>query len=194
MEHTTDITAQGAAAADWHYFFVHSAKIKPTLSRIAADGRFATFVHTTIRYSRTKSGVTGKETPTVGGLVFIQGDLEEILDYMAEKFPSLRLANDCATKRVATIPDSVMQPFMRVSAIEPTRVRVLLNPIGCYAQDRQRVRVVSGVLEGMEGYVVRINRDRRLVVAIGDMTLAISGAHNEPLEPVDMPMPNSAKS
>ena len=166
----------------WCYLFVHHEKMDTFVERIERKGKFETFVHRTAKSIRTRSGVRTTEVPTVSGLVFVRGRHDRISRFLNEEFSQLHLVNDCSTKRVAVIPDDVMRPFMRIATVEPTRVRVLLNPIECYANGRQRVRVTSGLLEGMEGYVVRIDRDRRLVCAIGNMTIAISGAHQEALE------------
>lgn len=48
------------------------------------------------------------------------------------------------------------------------------------------MRVTAGLFEGIEGYVVRIRRDRKLVVQLyGIIAIAISGIHHSLLEIID---------
>lgn len=74
---------------------------------------------------------------------------------------------------------------MRVSETEPDRLRFLLRPFVYYAQNRTLLRIVSGDYAGLEGYVIRIARDRRLVMDVGGMAVAISNVHAERFEEVD---------
>ena len=53
-----------------------------------------------------------------------------------------------------------------------------------YAEGKVRLRVLTGILAGQEGYLVRIARDRRLVVDLGGLTVAISGIHGEQFEEI----------
>ena len=73
---------------------------------------------------------------------------------------------------------------MRVSETEPDRLRFLLRPFVYYAQNRTLLRIVSGDYAGLEGYVIRIARDRRLVMDVGGMAVAISNVHAERFEEV----------
>ena len=42
----------------------------------------------------------------------------------------------------------------------------------------------TGILKGQEGYLIRIARDRKLVMKIGDMVVAIGGIYKEEFEEV----------
>ena len=74
---------------------------------------------------------------------------------------------------------------MRVNETEPERIRFLLKPFHYYARNRILLRITSGELAGLEGYVIRIDRDRRLVMDVGGMSVAISGVHVEHFEEVE---------
>lgn len=89
------------------------------------------------------------------------------------------------TGRVATIPCSQMEPFMRIAETDPDRIRFLLRPFVYYAQNRTLLRITTGEYAGLEGYVIRIARDRKLVMDVGGMSIAISGIHAERFEEVD---------
>ena len=83
------------------------------------------------------------------------------------------------------ISDAQMQPFMAVAGQDPTMVRFLDKPIGHFAAGNVRLRVLSGPLAGQEGYLVRIARDRKLVMEIGGMTVAIGNVHKEQFAPAE---------
>ncbi len=85
----------------------------------------------------------------------------------------------------ATIADSLMRPFMKIMSEEPERVTFLRDPFVKFAKDHVKLRVLTGVLRGQEGYVVRILRDRQLVMEFGGYAVAISNVHNEDFEIVE---------
>ena len=78
-----------------------------------------------------------------------------------------------------------MQPFMRITKVSPERIRFLLHPYHYYARNRILLRITTGEMAGLEGYIIRIDRDRRLVMNIGGMSVAISGVHAEHFEEVE---------
>lgn len=170
----------------WSYLFVHHAKVAAMEEWLKKDG-VAYFVHRTVRYFKKtdRQKVQHKETPTVSGLVFFQGDPRDIQEYIHQYYPYMYLCRDCTTGRVARITDERMRPFMRVNATDPGRIRFLLKPFHYYARNRIMLRIVSGDLAGLEGYVIRIDRDRRLVMNVGGMSVAISGVHAEHFETVE---------
>lgn len=130
-----------------------------------------------------KSAAEGR--PTISGLIFIQGKTKVIKKYLWERFPQYHLVNDCSTRKAAVIPDSVMQPFMRISNTDPSRIRFLVNPLTHYAEGNTLVEIMTGPLAGLQGYIIRIDRDRKLVIGVGDMTVAIGGVHKENFEKVE---------
>lgn len=170
----------------WSYLFVHHCKVKSMEEQLIIDGR-TYFVHKTIRYFKKqgKHRVQHQEVPTVSGLVFFQGYPKEIQAYLNKKFPNAHLCKNCSTGRVAIIEDSQMRPFMRVNEKEPERIRFLLKPFHYYARNRILLRITTGELAGLEGYVIRIDRDRRLVMDVGGMSVAFSGVHAEHFEEVE---------
>ena len=170
----------------WCYLFVHHQKVKAFEEQLKAD-TLTYFVHKTIKYvprHRNKSGVHEVEKPTVSGLIFIQGNSKKTQKYLNEKMPPHKLCKNCSTGKVATIPCSQMEPFMRIAETEPERLRFLLRPFVYYSKNRTLLRIVTGDYAGLEGYVIRIARDRKLVMDVGGMAVAISGIHAERFEEV----------
>lgn len=181
--HQSDVTT-------WSYLFIHHCKVKSMEALLIKDG-ITYFVHKTIRYfqKQGKHKVQHKEIPTVSGLVFFQGRPKEIQAYLDMNFPRTHLCKNCSTGKVAVIKDSQMRPFMRVNETEPERIRFLLKPFHYYARNRILLRITSGELAGLEGYVIRIDRDRRLVMDVGGLSVAISGVHAEHFEEVEQDNP-----
>lgn len=193
MEPTRD---QSQAQAPWSYLFIRNRDAENFSLKAETEGGFKTFVHRTIitdapgKTSKVKSEdqSSGKPTegrPTISGLIFIQGKTKVIRKYLWERFPQYHLVNDCSTRRAAVIPDSVMQPFMRIAGTDPSRIRFLVNPLTHYAEGNTLVEIMTGPLAGLQGYIIRIDRDRKLVIGVGDMTVAIGGVHKENFEKVE---------
>ena len=171
----------------WSYLFVHNQKVKSIEEQLIKDEK-THFVHRTIKYihrHRNGNGMRKVEAPSVSGLIFLQGDPETLQYYLDENVKPYRLCKNCSTGKVATIPCNQMEPFMRVAETEPERLRFLLRPFVYYSKNRTLLRIMTGEYAGLEGYVIRIARDRKLVMDVGGMAVALSGVHAECFEEVN---------
>ena len=171
----------------WSYLFVHNQKAKSIEELLKKDG-VTHFVHKTIKYvprHRNRGGMCEVETPSVSGLIFLQGNPKTLQDYLDKNIKPYKLCKKCSTGKVATIPCNQMEPFMRVAETEPERLRFLLRPFVYYSKNRTLLRIVTGEYAGLEGYVIRIARDRKLVMDVGGMAVALSGVHAERFEEVN---------
>lgn len=90
---------------------------------------------------------------------------------------------DKASGKPATISDMEMQRFIHFLELQNTDIKVMHDSISRF-RVCQKVRVKAGDYEGIEGYVFRIRGDRKLIISLGEMALAISGIHHTLLEPV----------
>lgn len=178
---------EAGAGTSWCYMFIHNKDAAKFSEYAASEAGFKTFVHRTLNYKKPteKYGDVEGGRPTISGLLFIQGNDKKIKNYLRTYFPQYHVVNDCSTRRTAVIPDMVMQAFMKVSSADPTKIRFMLNPLNHYAKGNTLVRVMTGPMAGLEGYIIRIDRDRRLVMGVGDMTVAIGGVHKEQFEAVE---------
>lgn len=193
---------QSQAPAPWSYLFIRKRDAEYFSLKAETEGGFRTFIHRTIvtdasgkstkgkpnGSAQDRDGTTATATegrPTISGLIFIQGKTKVIRKYLWERFPQYHLVNDCSTRKAAVIPDSVMQPFMRIANTDPSRIRFLVNPLTHYAEGNTLVEIMTGPLAGLQGYIIRIDRDRKLVIGVGDMTVAIGGVHKENFEKVE---------
>lgn len=198
MEPTRD---KSQVPAPWSYLFIRKRDAEYFSLKAETEGGFRTFIHRTIitdesgksekgkpngsAQDREASNGTTEGRPTISGLIFIQGKTKVIRKYLWERFPQYHLVNDCSTRKAAVIPDSVMQPFMRIANTDPSRIRFLVNPLTHYAEGNTLVEIMTGPLAGLQGYIIRIDRDRKLVIGVGDMTVAIGGVHKENFEKVE---------
>lgn len=192
---------QSQAPVPWSYLFIRKRDAEYFSLKAETEGGFRTFIHRTIvtdasgksekgkpnggAQDREASNGTTEGRPTISGLIFIQGKTKVIRRYLWERFPQYHLVNDCSTRKAAVIPDSVMQPFMRIANTDPSRIRFLVNPLTHYAEGNTLVEIMTGPLAGLQGYIIRIDRDRKLVIGVGDMTVAIGGVHKENFEKVE---------
>ena len=192
---------QSQAPAPWSYLFIRKRDAEYFSLKAETEGGFRTFIHRTIITDESGKPTKGKPNgsaqdreagngitegrPTISGLIFIQGKTKVIKKYLCERFPQYHLVNDCSTRKAAVIPDSVMQPFMRIANTDPSRIRFLVNPLTHYAEGNTLVEIMTGPLAGLQGYIIRIDRDRKLVIGVGDMTVAIGGVHKENFEKVE---------
>ena len=173
----------------WGYLFIQhfaAEKFEKTLETVELTGNFKPrcFIHRTVSYRHKPNGrgVVKEERPTVSGLVFLQGETADLRTFLQDNFPRYHLVNNCMTGKPASIKDSVMQPFMQVMQTEPERVTFLRDPFVKFAKDHVRLRVLTGVMAGQEGYVVRILKNRQLVMDFGGYAVAINNVHNEDFE------------
>lgn len=170
----------------WSYLFVHNQKVKSIEAQLKKDGR-TYFVHKTIKYvprQGKRAGMREVAVPSISGLIFLRGNPKQIQTYLDERFLHYRLCKNCSTGEVAVIPNFQMTPFMRIADVAPDRIRFLLRPFIYYSKNRTLLRIVSGDYAGLEGYVIRIARDRKLVMDVGGMSVAIGGVFAERFEEV----------
>lgn len=176
----------------WGYLFLHNMTVA-IFERMVNDynsqhveqpRRY--FIHRTYRYFPRKDdhGVRRRLVPTVSGLVFLQGSTLTLRRFLKERFPSFHLVNDCSTRQPAAIEDAVMQPFMRIMSASPERITFLTDPFNKFARDHTLLRVMSGPFKGQTGYIVRIDRDRQLVMNLGGYAVALRGVYDEDFEEV----------
>lgn len=173
----------GEPVTSWTYLYVPSAKMERT-NRVLKR-RFNTFVHKEVVYRLVNKKLKQVKTFTISGLLFVQGDGQEISLYLKDTFGDLFLKRDCATRKIAVIPDSRMRLFMRISELDATRIRFMPHDFDYYAEGHALVKITSGALRGMEGYRIRIARDRCFITTMGGMTISISGVHKDTFENVD---------
>ena len=209
LEHTSRLDSDGLP---WGYVYIPHGRVERFLELIdyiAAQGEFTppTFVHRSPRRDKKSEQKTSpqssKKKPksaknsgksssdsepqdplTVSGLVFLQGETRELQLFLNKNFQNVYLVNDCATNRPASIPQSQMKPFMDLMTSNPYEITLLRDSFEKFANNRVKLRLLTGPFAGHEGYIVRIHRDRQLVMQLGGITIALRGVHREIFEVV----------
>lgn len=173
----------------WGYLFIQhfaAEKFEKTLDLAKLEGDFKPrcFIHRTTRYKHKPNGkgIIKEEKPSVSGLVFLQGKTDDLRVFLYKNFQRYHLVNNCTTGEPASIKDSIMKPFMQIMKTEPERLTFLRDPFIKFARDHVKLRVLTGIFAGQEGYVVRILKNRQLVMDFGGYAVAINNVHNEDFE------------
>ena len=194
----------------WGYVYITHGRVERFLELIeyiAAQGEFTppTFVHRSPRRNKKtnqkpapkstkKLSTTAQKTDTsldnpehldpltVSGLVFLQGETRALERFLMDNFPMIYLVKDCATNRPASIPHAQMKPFMELMKSKPYEITLLRDAFEKFAENRVKLRLLTGPFAGHEGYIVRIHRDRQLVMQLGGITVALRGIHRETFE------------
>ncbi len=182
--------AQSERPAPWGYLFIHNKQVDRFKQQMDAyneehpEAAHACFVHYSIRYKKRDNhrGIVKRQIPTISGLVFLQGYTRDLQLFLRENYPTCHLMRNCSTGQPAVIPDSMMQPFMEVVSTHPENVTFLRDPFLKFAQEHVRLRILTGLFKGLEGYIVRVDRDRQLIMEFGGYAVAIRGVHKEDFE------------
>ena len=117
--------------------------------------------------------------PAIHNIVFVNSTRALLDDYIARKggIYSVQYMRDLVTNEPIIIPQQQMTNFMLVTGTHSDDLIYLNDPFEKFSQ-HEKVQVSGGLLEGMEGHVVRIRRDRKVVVSIyGVVAVAVSGIH-----------------
>lgn len=112
-------------------------------------------------------------TALIHNLVFVHST-RNILDpwkKLHEGDAALRYTIDKSTSRPMTITDKAMQDFIRVTRESDEGLLYLDNP-EIVLTHGQKVEIILGPFKGVQGYVLRIRKDRRVVVTLGGLVSA----------------------
>lgn len=134
-----------------------------------------------------KNGQRTRElVPAVHNLVFVRSTrkkIDEIKEENATSLP-LRYIMNRETRLPIIVPESQMHSFIAVAGNHDQQA-IFLDSAECQARKGDRVRIVGGIFEGVEGEFLRIKGDRRVVVAIqGVMAVATAFVHPSLVERV----------
>lgn len=137
-----------------------------------------------------KNGIKKKILqPVIRNLVFIRTSrvvLDDVKTDVEGTIP-IRYMYNKATKTPITINEKEMRQFIAVSGML-TEQLIYVTLEDCRLKRGERVRVVGGIFKGVEGEVVRIKNDRRVLVSInGVMAVATAFIHPSLLQKIEDP-------
>lgn len=150
----------------WYAAKVQYNRVQPIREHLMADGA-ELFIPEVIR-----------------SLVFFKATEEYLAHFEQEHFSQLWVYRNPLTHKPSAIPDHEMEVFVFVCTSGKQGLTYLGDDRPEYHRG-DRVRVTEGPLKGAEGHVVRIKKDRRLVITVrGVAALATTYIHPRFLEPV----------
>ena len=113
--------------------------------------------------------LNAKGKPLVSGLLFVKCSLKEVLRIKKENDDKLLIYQD-ADRKPAAIAQREMDSFMAVTRAAQAGLEYVGEDLPEYHQG-DLVRVKSGPYAGVEGYIRRVKKDRRLFVCISGVAV-----------------------
>jgi transcription antitermination factor NusG len=114
-----------------------------------------------------------EEKPVIPCLVFIRTDHEQALSLSKESSYAIDYLHDVNTKKFQVIPDKQMRNFMLLNDFTENTFRI----DGTSMKPGERVRVIKGEFEGIEGELIRIRGHKRVVVRIEGLFSVATGSY-----------------
>lgn len=145
------------------------------LDHMRAARRLATPDDTRNDNQYVKEGpVIYKRKPIVSSLLFVRCDAQKLLEIEA-KISGCGFVYKRVDRKPAIIPDKEMEMFRMVVSKGADGLLFFSDDDITRYRSGARVRVKEGPLAGAEGYIKRIRKDRKLLVAIeGFVAVAVS--------------------
>ena len=132
--------------------------------------------------------------PTLVNYIFIRASLDDLKTLKADKrkYEYLRfvMSRECDEKynpvsKIAYIPEKKMHDFMRAINDSNEHVQVLQN-MAFACKPGQKVKIIKGPFEGVEGVVKSIKKHLCVVIAIQDiMAVAITNVPKKNLQIIE---------
>ncbi|MBR5402755.1 MAG: UpxY family transcription antiterminator [Bacteroidales bacterium] len=144
------------------YWFVaktrHGAElgVRNRLTQLGVEN----FVPTKVRRSSRGSGMV--EEPLLTSFVFLRATKPEALNLVHSYGIKANLVNDCATHQLMFVADKCMEDFRRVLEASIEEGGLMNKPLSV----GEKVRVIQGVLKGVEGYVLELQGKIYVVVGL----------------------------
>lgn len=133
-----------------------------------------------------------RNKPMVNSILFARADEQQVSiieEKLSDKETGIKkgfIYKDSTWKHYCVIPDLQMSFFKDAILKYGDKVRILTDVKPTRFNTGDRVRVKEGPFKGAEGYIIRINKDRRFVVCIeGVLAVATSYIPKHMLEKVE---------
>lgn len=130
------------------------------------------------------NALTDKDKIEGDGYLFVCAPKDELDVVLTNTLPRKYLVTDYLTGKPAVIPEHQMQEFIYFYLSMPYTVQLLSHSLEEYTKKKIKIRITAGVFAGKEGYIMRLNRNNKLVFAFGNMTVAIGSIKAFPFERV----------
>jgi len=105
--------------------------------------------------------------PAIHNLLFVHASrdfLQSLKNRLEESVP-MRYIMDKSDRKPIIVPQKQMEDFIKVTSTSEEEIIYLENP-DFAAKVGEKVRITGGVFEGVEGKILRIKNNKKIVVAI----------------------------
>ncbi len=151
--------------------------IKSCLDELGVEN-FLPLQYQTIERNNMRSR---KLLPAVRNLIFVHSNKQTITQLKHEytrieplRYMTRTLRSENGRKEILVVPDAQMENFMKVATVHDESVLYLkngdfLNKVG------KKVRIIDGPFTGVEGKILRINKNKKVVVELeGIVSVAVA--------------------
>lgn len=131
-------------------------------------------------------GLHYEDKPLVNSLMFIHCCESWLVSFKRQNFQDFMIYRTADSKKPGAIDDEEMRMFMFVTSADNGKNLHYFGEDDSSFKMGQKVRVINGIYKGAEGYIKRIKKDRKLIVAVsGVAVVAVSYIPQEFLEKID---------
>lgn len=169
----------------WYALKVFYNKINPIRDEVEAAGH-SVFVPMCVEERVGEKGLEYVEKQLISSLLFVHCPEDWLISFKERHFSDLMWYSRPGDEKhlPAAIPDGEMKSFMIVTS-GGRPVEYLGTELTDFRRG-QKVRVTGGVYKGAEGYIKRVRRNRRFLVAVtGIAVVAVSYIHPDYLESIE---------
>jgi transcription antitermination factor NusG len=156
--------AQKDSTMHWYVartrYFRQEIKIRDWFDAHQVESFVPTTRIRTVRKSHRKSAVI--EKPLAPNLVFVRATKDNACAFITDDRLPMQYYIDCATHRMMVVPDKEMDDFRRVFDVSIEEGGLIDQPL----EVGERVRVIEGPLQGVEGFVFELLGKYYVVVSL----------------------------
>lgn len=125
--------------------------------------RIETFVPYVIRESVVNSRNKAENVPLMSSLIFLKASEKYIIDLKNTHFDQMMYYCDFFTRAPGRIDDAEMELFMRITSPLAPGIEFFDND-GPKFHEGEKVEILEGPFKGVKGRIIRIGRDRKVLV------------------------------
>ena len=126
-----------------------------------------------------------EEKQLIPSLMFVRCEQKWLVDFKGKHNEDFMYYADPERKAPGPVRDEEMRSFILVTSAEAGRNGKYFGADAPEYHTGDRVRVLDGIYKGAEGYIKRIKKDRKLIVAVtGVAVVAVSYIHPDFLEKI----------
>lgn len=130
--------------------------------------------------------LTYVEKQLIPSLLFVRCDERWLVKFKSDHNGDFMYYTEAGSNRPGVIRDEEMRSFILVTSADAGRHVKYFGADAPQYHTGDHVRVTDGIYKGAEGYIKRIKKDRKLVVAVtGVAVVAVSYIHPSFLEKID---------